>query len=101
MNVSKTGNIFSRWNAEIGLSRSRIAYIVSLGIIMKYNSRNSARLKTNRNIFQIFDEYILCFPQGTLTQLNFCLQSNTKRRIKYTETNKHYYISYQEVQSSQ
>ena len=25
---------------------------------MKYNSRNSARLKTNKNIFQLFDEYI-------------------------------------------
>ena len=28
----------------------RIVYIVSLGIIMIYNSRNSARLKTKRNI---------------------------------------------------
>ena len=44
----------------------RIVYIVSLGIIMKYN-RNSARLKTNKNIFQIFDEYIFGLPQGTLT----------------------------------
>ena len=25
---------------------------------LKYNGRNSARFKTNRNIFQIFDEYI-------------------------------------------
>ena len=33
---------------------------------MKYNSRNSARLKTNMNIFQIFDEYIFRLPQGTL-----------------------------------
>ena len=57
-----------------------IVYIVSLGIIMKYDSRNSARLITNRNIFQIFDEYIFCLPQGTLTQLNFCLQNNTKHR---------------------
>ena len=33
---------------------------------VKYNSRNSARLKTNRNIFQILDEYIFRLPQGTL-----------------------------------
>ena len=37
--------------------------IIQSQISMKYNSRNSARLKTNRNIFQIFDEYIPIFFQ--------------------------------------
>ena len=67
------------------INKGRIVYIVSLGIIMKYNSGNSASLKTNRNIFQIFNEYIFRLLQGTLTQLHFYLQNITKLRIKYTD----------------
>ena len=63
------------------LTVNRIVNIVSLGIIMKYNSRNSARLKTNRNIFQIFDKYIFRLPQGTLTQLNFSVYWHIYRKI--------------------
>ena len=46
-----------------------------------------SKVESNGNIFRLFNKYIFRLPQGTLTQLNCYLQNNTKRRIKYTETN--------------